>query len=83
MKKIAEIIADYSNKLNDIDKLEIEEFHKYKKKINCSRTCLNQLRFYLRQFKFHSDEDEINFFKHQKPLIYGNLKYLHTYINIL
>lgn len=75
MKKIAEIIAEYSNKLNDIDKLELGEFNKFKKKINSSKNCLNQLRFYVREFKFPSDEAEISFFKYQKPLVYGNLKY--------
>lgn len=83
MKKIAKIIAHYRDKLNDIDKLKIEESHKYKKKIDCSKKSLNELRFYLRQFKFPTDEHEINFFKHQKPLIYGNLKYfthVHKYL---
>lgn len=75
MKKITAIIANYSNMLNDIDKLEIDEFNKNKKKINYSKNCLNQLRLYLRQFKFPSEADEINFFKYQKPLICGNLKY--------
>jgi hypothetical protein len=75
MKKIAEIIAGYSNKLNDIGKLDQDEFNKFKKKINSSKNCLNQLRFYVREFKFPSDEDEINFFKYQKALIYGNLQH--------
>lgn len=82
MKKIAEIIAAYSNALNDIEYLELEEIHKFKKKMHCAKTCLNSLRFYVRKLKFPSDEDEINFFKCQKPLIYGDLKYfrhVHNY----
>jgi len=75
MKKIAAIIAEYDNKLNDIKKLELDEFHKFKKNINSTKECLNELRIYIRAFKFPSDEEEINFFKYQKPLIYGNLKY--------
>ena len=75
MKKIAEIIAEYSNKLNDIKKIEQVDFLIFKENINCTKGCLNQLRLYIREFKFPSDEAEINFFKYQKPLIYGNLKY--------
>lgn len=75
MKKIAEIIAEYSNMLNDIEKIEQAEFCKFKQNINCTKEYLNKLRIYIRDFKFPSDKDEINFFKYQKPLIYGKLKY--------
>ncbi|MDX1828833.1 MAG: RteC domain-containing protein [Lutibacter sp.] len=80
MKKIAEIIANYSNELFEIEQLQLKESKKLKKKIELTKDCLNKLRLYIREIDFPSEEEEINFFKYQKPGVYGNLKYF-SHIN--
>lgn len=76
MKKIAEIIENYSKSLLIIENSNLEEETNLKASIKLSKDCLCQLRYHLREFKFPTKEVEINFFKYQKPQIYGNLKFL-------
>ncbi len=54
------------------------------KGITISRKCLQRLRLVIRNGSFKNKEDEILFFKRQKPYIYGNLKfYVKLYKHLL
>lgn len=75
MKKIDRIIADYSAKLNKIEKSNLNESNKIIESVKLSVLCLDELRLLLKNGDFTSIESEINFFKYQKPYVYGRAKY--------
>lgn len=75
MKKIDRIIADYSAKLNEIDKSNLVASNKIIESVKLSILCLEELRLLLKKNDFTSVESEINFFKYQKPYVYGRAIY--------
>lgn len=75
MKKIADIIAKYQEEVKIIENSNEKEEQKISKNIQLTKECLHQLRLQIRNENFKDKEEEINFFKHQKPLVYGNLKF--------
>lgn len=58
-----------------MENLDIDDFKNVEKGLQISRQFLQKLRVVVRNGQFKSNEDEIKFFKKQKPLIYGNLKF--------
>jgi len=80
MKKIEKIIAIYSGALNKNEKSKLQNIEKIKVNIKLSDDCLYSLRLEIRESDFASKEDEITFFKYQKPFVQGRLKYyMHLY----
>ncbi|KUO64954.1 MAG: hypothetical protein APF83_01855 [Lutibacter sp. BRH_c52] len=75
MKKIDRIIANYSAKLNKVEKSNLNESNKIIESVKLSVLCLDELRLLLKNGDFTSIESEINFFKYQKPYVYGRAKY--------
>ncbi|MHB1196359.1 MAG: RteC domain-containing protein [Lutibacter sp.] len=75
MKKIDTIISDYSTKLSKIEKSNIIESNKIHESVKLSILCLEELRLLLKKNDFTSIESEINFFKYQKPYVYGRAIY--------
>jgi len=75
MKKISAIINDYNFEISEIQKSDLKNLNKTKESIRLTLHCLHQLRLKIRKYDFPSKECEINFFKHQKPYICGNLEY--------
>lgn len=74
-KKIDAIIQDYKLEIMMIEESNLDDFKNIEKGINISRKCLQKLRLLLRNETFRNKEDEINFFKRQKPFVYGRLKF--------
>lgn len=75
MKKIDGIIADYSSKLSKVDKSNLIESNKIIESVKLSIQCLDELRLLIKKDNFASKESEINFFKYQKPFVYGRAIY--------
>jgi hypothetical protein len=75
MKKINEIINDYNFEISEIQKSDLKMLCKTRESIKLSLHCLHALRLKIRKDDFSSTECEIDFFKHQKPYICGNLQY--------
>lgn len=71
MKIITDILEKY------YDEIEKETDQEYlleiKRKLKLSTESLNQLREVIRENEFPSQEEEINFFKYQKPILQGYL----------
>ncbi|MBS3993986.1 MAG: RteC domain-containing protein [Bacteroidetes bacterium] len=75
MKNIAKTIAKYQEEVKIIENSNKKEEQKIRENIQLTKDCLHNLRLQLRQAVFNGKESEINFFKYQKPLVYGNLKF--------
>lgn len=73
--KIEEILGKYRVEMEDIEELDLTKFSNVEKGIKVSRRYLQRLRIQLREDSFIKSEDEIHFFKVQKPFIYGSLKF--------
>nr|WP_321414768.1 hypothetical protein [uncultured Allomuricauda sp.] len=69
------IVDEYKNQLEKISDEELSDFTTVDRAIKISRKCLQQLRIVIRNGSFMNKENEIRFFKRQKPFIYGNLKF--------
>ncbi|REE80276.1 RteC protein [Lutibacter oceani] len=76
MKEINTLIENYKFKITIVKKSNQGELKKISESIKITREFLNQLRVYIRKNDFTSKEDEIIFFKYQKPIILGQLMYL-------
>lgn len=74
-KKIDNIIKIYLTDIEKVEQLNLEIFKSVEQGIITSRNCLQKLRVILRNGKFVKKEDEIHFFKKQKPIVFGKLKY--------
>lgn len=74
-KKIKNIINEFTLKVNRIEKDNLNDFSNVENGIKISRKHLQELRVIVRNNEFKSTEDEINFFKKQKPFIYSRLKF--------
>ncbi|GGK56292.1 MULTISPECIES: hypothetical protein [Flavobacteriaceae] len=76
MKEIETLIENYKFRITIINDSKQDELKKINESINFTREFLNQLRVYIRTNDFTSKEDEIIFFKYQKPKILGQLIFL-------
>ena len=75
VEAITHTISGYRQDILKIEEGDLNEFRNIGKGIQISRSYLQKLRVVLRNGKFKNKEDEISFFKKQKPFIYGHLKF--------
>lgn len=73
--EIQHILDECKLALDDVNDKNLNEFSNVEKGIKISRKHLQQLRVVLRKRNFINKENEILFFKKQKPFIYGQLKF--------
>ncbi|GAA5225130.1 MULTISPECIES: RteC domain-containing protein [Bacteroidota] len=74
-KSIKNILKSYQEDINEIGNLDLDDFKNVEKGLQSSRYFLQKLRIVVRTGEFKNKEEEIKFFKKQKPFIYGNLKF--------
>mgnify|MGYP001794899196 FL=1 len=74
-EKINSILNSFKQEILIVDSLDFVDFNILEEGIRISRSLLQKLRFLLREDKFETEEQEIKFFKQQKPYIYGRLKF--------
>ncbi|WP_417200302.1 RteC domain-containing protein [Bizionia sp.] len=76
MESINKITKTYQEEILQIDYLNITDLENLKTGINISKKILLDLRKLIgKKSYFINQEDEILFFKHTKPFIFGRLKY--------
>lgn len=80
---IEEIIAQFREELKKIEEKNLSEYSNVEEGIQLSRTYLQRLRQAVRKHPFPSQEDEIKFFKYQKPLVYSRIKFYAKIYNYL
>lgn len=73
--KINSIIEEYKKVIISIDSENLKDFSVVEKGIKISRKYLQELRIIVRNDEFSHKNDEIIFFKEQKPFIYARLKF--------
>lgn len=73
--EIQHILDECKLALDDVNDKNLNEFSNVEKGIKISRKYLQKLRVILRKGSFINKENEILFFKKQKPFIYGQLKF--------
>ena len=73
--EIIQILDKYKVEIEQLSEDDLNNFTSVEKGIQTSRKCLQQLRLVLRNGTFINKENEIRFFKKQKPFVYGNLKF--------
>ncbi|TDN93360.1 RteC protein [Salegentibacter sp. 24] len=73
--EIQHILDECRLALEDVNDKNLNEFSNVEKGIQISRKYLQKLRIVLREKNFINKENEILFFKKQKPFIYGQLKF--------
>ena len=74
-EKLNQILNSFKEEISLVDSLDYIDFKNLEIGFRISRAHLQKLRFLLREEKFESEEQEIKFFKEQKPYIYGRLKF--------
>lgn len=72
---IDEILHQYDDEIKSVEQNSLNDFTNVENGIKISRKYIQELRILLRDKSFNSIEDEINFFKLQKPHIYSRLKF--------
>ena len=72
---IKNILDEYKSEIEEVGLGNLEDFLVVEKGIQISRRCIQSLRVLLRDKEFDSPEDEIRFFKEQKPCIYSKIKF--------
>lgn len=73
--KIEKILNDYKSNLEQVENGNLDMFHIVEMGIKISRKTIQELRIVIRAGTFENKENEIEFFKNQKPFIYGRLKF--------
>lgn len=73
--EIQHILDECKLALAEVNEKNLSEFLNVEKGIKISRKYLQKLRVVLRKRNFINKENEILFFKKQKPFIYGHLKF--------
>tara|TARA_R100000935_G_scaffold58901_1_gene99330 strand:- start:7522 stop:8361 length:840 start_codon:yes stop_codon:yes gene_type:complete len=73
--EIQHILDECKLALDEVNEKNLNDFSNVEKGIKISRKYLQQLRVVLRKRNFINKENEILFFKKQKPFIYGQLKF--------
>lgn len=74
-ESIDNIIDQYKVEIKEISEDSLSKFSTVENAIKISRKHLQSLRVIIRDGQFINKENEIKFFKNQKPLIYGQLKF--------
>ncbi|WP_167343100.1 RteC domain-containing protein [Nonlabens sp. SY33080] len=80
---IDNIIKRFRDEVKLIEKSDLSEFQNIENGIKLSRKCLQDLRVALRTINFDQEEQEIHFFKVQKPFVYSRLKFFAKLYNYL
>lgn len=76
MKKLLlKIIDDYKKEIKPTEESNLNDFNIVENGISISREYLQKLRICLRENEFESVQEEIKFFKKQKPYVYSRLKF--------
>ena len=70
-EKLNQILNSFKEEISLVDSLDYIDFKNLEIGFRISRAHLQKLRFLLREEKFESEEQEIKFFKEQKPYIFG------------
>jgi len=78
MKNINEILMNYNCEIEKTPKKVLNEVDRIIRNIKLSNECLNNLRETIREHDFPSIEEEIMFFKYQKPEVLGHLNFYAT-----
>lgn len=73
--KIRQLIKEYKIKIIPIEQSNLNDFSVVENGIKITRKHLQELRILLRDNSFETKQDEINFFKKQKPFVYSRLKF--------
>ena len=81
LKRIKDIMAGYSKKILEIEENELDDFIVIEQGIETSRAVVRKLRKLLSGRDFKNSEDEIHFFKVQKPFVYGRIMFFLTIYN--
>ncbi len=82
--KIKRLLSTYKAKIKLVEVANLSELQNVINGIHISRSYLQTLRKLVRDKVFDKIDDEIYFFKNQKPYVYGRLKFfvnLHKYIS--
>lgn len=74
-------MAGYSKKILEIEENELDDFIVIEQGIETSRAVVRKLRKLLSGRDFKNSEDEIHFFKVQKPFVYGRIMFFLTIYN--
>lgn len=78
------ILNNFRNEIAVLEEGELNDFKEVEKGIQISRKTLRKLRLLVRENEFINKENEILFFKKQKPFVYGNLQfYVRLYKHLL
>ncbi len=72
---ILDILNSYKNDISDVEDSNLNKLKNVEKGISISRKYIKRLRLLLREKQFEKREDEISFFKYQKPYIYSRVKF--------
>ena len=84
VKTIYQTLENYKTEIDKSVERNNYSFSNIEKGIQISRRYIQELRIILRNGKFKRKEDEICFFKEQKPFVYGRLKfYTELYIFLM
>lgn len=75
---IEKVLITFRKEIQKIEESNLSESENSSLGIKISRDCLHQLRLIVRDKKFESIQEEIIFFKEQKPLVYARLKFFVT-----
>ncbi|MEZ4801713.1 MAG: RteC domain-containing protein [Gelidibacter sp.] len=81
--EINRLLEDFKSKIIIVEESDFTEFSIIEKGIKISRDHLQKLRLLVREYDFETINDEIYFFKHQKPFIYSRLKFYAKLYNFL
>ncbi|GLB54098.1 hypothetical protein NBRC110019_31390 [Neptunitalea chrysea] len=73
--KIEKALYAFKESIQEIERSDLSVIINTSKGIQISRDCLHQLRLIVRANQFDSIQEEIDFFKEQKPFVYGRLKF--------
>ena len=76
--QIEKALITFRKEIHKIEESDLSESENSSLGIQISRDCLQQLRLIVRDKQFQSVQDEINFFKEQKPYVYARLKFFAT-----
>lgn len=74
-KLIDKILNDYKDEIQIIEESNLNDFSNIEKGISISRMYLQKLRICVRENEFTNKQEEITFFKKQKPYVYSRLKF--------
>jgi len=73
--KINQILNEYKTEISRIEKGSLDDFKNIEEGLIISRAYIKKLRLLLRKRKFRTKNDEIEFFKEQKPFINSYIKF--------